>query len=1666
MADLIGTASIRVDMGTAGAAGKIRRFANQAEGSFQRLQRRVTQVQAQMQRLGPVAMPVTVMDNTARGTAAIRARVRDLKNLGPVTIAANVDDQTASGASSATATAQALKALGPIRIPVTLADDTPAGNAAITATLARMQSLGPVRIPVSVNDGTRRGARTVQATVASLQRLGPIQINATVDVDVAATTAAAAALRDLQAAARAAARALGILATRATAAAAALVALGAAARTLRGDMDDLDGSIRRAGGGMAGLRGRLGSVTTTASSAGEALDGLKSAALLLAPALIPIAVQALPIAASLGAATVAIGAFAAAAAGQISQLSEASEAEKKYQDAVSEHGRASKQATDAGATYARIIERMPPATRQAAASVSALKTEFADWSNGLAKFTMVPVTKGLDLTRMLLPKLSPLVRGTSQEFSHFLDVVAGASQSSGFDRFTGAFAEFAESSLAKATNGLVKFSQAADMGEIGGNLRAFLAYARENGPLVGDTLRQVAEAVARLAVGFSDVGVSALTVINAFAGMVNAIPPSWVSTMVQAYAALKLVRLGIAGVTAVASAGAVAQLTAFSRAARFGGVGSAIQGVAQRMSGLQKAALGLGVLAVAAVGVNELAKRARGAPPDVDKLTTSLKNLAVAGKFTGELKNTFGSVDGLVAKMKRLQVESDKTKKASEGAFGFRIPLLDDAADAIASSINDISKGGDSFNALKDDFSSLDKAFAQAASGGNANAAAEAFRMVKAAAKEQGISVSELNKQFPEYRAAVASVKAEQDLAAKGMGVFGQQAQATSTKLEGQRAAADGLRQAITALNEVNQSAYGAQIQFEGAIDSLTGAFKENGSTLNINTEAGRKNGEAMLAAAKSRDELIASGLAAGDSLSSMTGKSDKLRETMVRLATEAFDGNKKKAQEYTNTLLGTPSEVKTLVKAERAEAITGLQAVQAEIRKTPKAKSITVSTLNAAAIKALEAVGYKTKTLKDGRTKVTTANGQAIGSIGAVGRALSNLDGRTARTYTFHSVRTTYISDIVRGKGSLHDAVGATGGLYTGKDFKYRGYADGGLVNGPGTETSDSVYAPFLSKNEFVVNARRTREHLPLLKAINSGQMGMAGGGMAGAGAAVGAGLVSGLNGATRAVEDAARTLADAVTSGVRDELQIASPSKVMKALAKDVGAGFLKGLTDSRDKIKSVSKDLASDVRAAFSGRRETSLIKMIGRNTDRLLSQATKRDAVAKKIADAKAFSSDVAGKARATGSLGSIVEDDFFAPSYVEKRMKAALASVKTFSANVSKLQKKGLSKALLRQVLDMGPEAGGAFAKSLAGADAATIKRYNKLQSDLDKQSKSLGNKGADMLYDSGKKAGAGFLTGLKAQQKSIEKLMLSIAKGMQKAIRRALGIKSPSTVFAAIGRNIGDGLISGLTQSNPKVTAAVTKMASAASSVSPKAAGAARKAQGQRPASGYLAAVGELDRLVDSGKWRKKGSQLFEDISFQGMSKNFQTQQMKVADGFWAAVADIKKAVRAGKSVFEDMTFKGMSGNVSRFHDVIAQVWKGNPYGRNFGDWGNFGSYGRYGKYAGGGVIRGPGTGTSDSVPIMASRDEFMMRTAAVDYYGLPAMAALNSMRIPRRALATPGAPRTEAREPAGSGGDLHVHVHNDGVIGSQMELDNWLAKSLDRLNQQRRLPAPARGGR
>lgn len=410
---------------------------------------------------------------------------------------------------------------------------------------------------------------------------------------------------------------------------------------------------------------------------------------------------------------------------------------------------------------------------------------------------------------------------------------------------------------------------------------------------------------------------------------------------------------------------------------------------------------------------------------------------------------------------------------------------------------------------------------------------------------------------------------------------------------------------------------------------------------------------------------------------------------------------------------------------------------------------------------------------------------------------------------------RSVTVTAYVQYKGKSIAAVSAgrlaSGGL-VGRDG-LPGYPGGGLIRGVGTPTSDSNLI-WASRDEYMVKAASVKKYgVAFMDALNAGRLPLGGiGGSGGADAA--RGLVAGMTGSTGAVMAGARQMAAAVSSGVRAELEIASPSKKMAALAKDIGKGLIVGMTGTRDKIKATAADLATDIRTAFSGKKESSLLKYVDKQTTKLLDAAAKRDKVIARIAEAKQFAKDITSSARDSAGLGSLgMSAEEVTAGGIKAGLGQKLAQIKQFTSYIGILAKKGLNKSLLRQILSMGPEAGYTYASALVGADKATFASINSLQSQINKGSDTLGKLGADAMYDSGKNASKGFLAGLASQQKAIEQLMLDIAKGMQKSIKKALGIKSPSTVMARVGAFSTQGLARGLVQGMPVLDRALGEVA-------------------------------------------------------------------------------------------------------------------------------------------------------------------------------------------------------------------------------------------------------------
>ncbi|MGW2226791.1 hypothetical protein [Streptomyces formicae] len=1127
---------------------------------------------------------------------------------------------------------------------------------------------------------------------------------------------------------------------------------------------------------------RMAAMQRDTDAGGKALEQLKKSTLSLAPAAIPAAASLVPIVAGAGAVAVATLAMTAALVPQVAALSEASEAEKKYQDAVQKSGARSAAAVTAQTEYAQAVAKLPPETRKAAAAVGVLKDEYRDWSDSLAGDTMAPFTKGVALVNALLPKTKGLVRGTSAEADRFVTIVGGAMASPGLDGLNRRFTDFSTNTLARVNDRLVSVIGRLNDGgggQAGGQVREFMDWARAQGPTVGSILQNVGTALFNVLRAGSEVGVGMLQAVDVLARLVAAVPPGAIAVLLQLAVALRLARLAAAGmaVARTALAGFGTQLVAMrtGAAGATGAVGrlTGAFGALSRAAKLNVAALGVGLLVMAVSKLRDLGK---SAPPDVDQLTTSLGNLGRTGKATGyvaeQFGQDFGKLNDLIGKVTNPSVLESINNWGADITGGF----LD---------------GGDASEEFAEKAGAADDALANLVQNGNAKLAKAALdNMLKGMSPE---NAQKFRESLDGYDKSLANLALEQKLTADSMGMFGAQAQSVQAKLDAQKQSTDGLRQSIIALNEVNRAALDGRAGMEAAIDAVAKltrsharALKMVNGELDLGTPKAREAEAALTDLARKTEGNVTAARESGRSWSYAKGQYDRGRAALIRAA-DAMGLSRAQAERLAGQILKTPNKT--------AYLRGNLQDLQAKLA-AAKEKLRTVPDSRKAQVRA---------DIRDLQEKIRLAKG-----------AIASVKGKTVGIGVY---TTNYYRTVDQG-GSvpkyLRRPKGATGGQYTGRSFRTR-YATGGPVEGPGTGTSDDVFAPWLSAGEFVIKAKSVAKYgLRFLTALNEGRLGAGGadGSMAGAGQQTALGLAQGMGASAGLVEKAARSMAAAVVTGIKGELQIASPSKRTTALAKDIGAGLIRGLTGSRAQIKATAKDLSKDIYSAFSGRKDNLLDGWVKRRVANLQSFAHNRDWLKAAIKRAKDFAESTRVGAKKSASLSGMFEsEDEVSASGINSKIQQRLAKMKTFASYIRTLAKRGLNKTMLREILEMGPEEGYAYASALAGANGKLLAEINSSQFKINDVAESLGKSGADALYDSGKYAGLGFLKGLMSQQSAIEKQMARLAKGINSKIRKALGIRSPSTVMAEVGRYTTEGLALGLTDRMPVLDQALAAVA-------------------------------------------------------------------------------------------------------------------------------------------------------------------------------------------------------------------------------------------------------------
>jgi hypothetical protein len=286
------------------------------------------------------------------------------------------------------------------------------------------------------------------------------------------------------------------------------------------------------------------------------------------------------------------------------------------------------------------------------------------------------------------------------------------------------------------------------------------------------------------------------------------------------------------------------------------------------------------------------------------------------------------------------------------------------------------------------------------------------------------------------------------------------------------------------------------------------------------------------------------------------------------------------------------------------------------------------------------------------------------------------------------------------------------------------------------------------------------------------------------------------------------------------------------MAGIGKWITEGLVKGMLGGSKKVAATSKKLHELVTKAYkskgiSKKKANSLHDYISKQNKKLTKLAKERESVQKrlsaantKLADLKKAKADMASsitsKAKDYGSFMGALDTSQYGDNSANAiigRLKAKLKGIKDFRKNLATLAKRGLGKGIISELAQAGPEEGGQMAQALLNAGGGQIKELNSTYAAIGSQSDALGKQVSGNYYDAGIHMVNGLVNGLKSKEKHLTKAIENMSKQMVKALKKALGIKSPSRVFMGLGGFTAAGFEKGIRNGHGDVQKAIDEMA-------------------------------------------------------------------------------------------------------------------------------------------------------------------------------------------------------------------------------------------------------------
>lgn len=741
---------------------------------------------------------------------------------------------------------------------------------------------------------------------------------------------------------------------------------------------------------------------------------------------------------------------------------------------------------------------------------------------------------------------------------------------------------------------------------------------------------------------------------------------------------------------------------------------------------------------------------------------------------------------------------------------------------------------------VADTIKETDVALRDLAQGGAMDTATEGFKEIAKSAQESGVENDRLLEQFPEYTkyltdvataagltadeqtlmkiatgeisAEMLSASAATDEQAKKLQQLGVDAKTTQETIAD---LADEVRNfGSTFLDE-----RAAARKFEQALDDANEALRENGRTLDITTKAGRDNQDALDGLARLGNEHAASMIEEARSAEEVARALEGHRRELINKAM-AFGMTKRAAEEYADTALQTPDEIRTQIKLDGADSATD------GINKVKGAADDLNDTLIAPEV--------RTPGAKDAKNQVE-----------AVGKAADDIDGKESNVFVkiWRGIKEW-------GKGrDLAQESRDRWATKSGAGGSSSRFASGGFMEATaqmvppntwrivGDRTDvDEAYIPLDGSVRSRKILLETIRRMPNMQALAKG------------------GIVEAAKKRVRDAEadvkkarkvaknakgkdkdradervekaqdrlDSAKERLSAAEARVKEAQERARRlgeargdlrTDLRRGDVRDQVTGSLSGAYSAVDRLYGLGKneDLSKDARRRVSrdaGRYERSLRSLY----KQLESVEKKTEGAKKKLDELKQIQESVASSISGNAykldvsSLWSQTKPGVWentkGVSGAVKNASRAASRVKELSQKLNRLQKMGYSGQILQEVAQASSIATSLeMADALLGGSKSDVSSLNASYRDIEKYSAQAGKYVTHGFYKGGVDAAAGIVRGLESQKKNIESAIHKIAKGMENSLKSALGIKSPSRVMRDRGVDTAEGFRLGIEDS-------------------------------------------------------------------------------------------------------------------------------------------------------------------------------------------------------------------------------------------------------------------------